>query len=288
MSQLIKYEFRNSKRPITQLIVIIGIVSFVLQIIFNGFVRMQLANIEITGALSVISTLAALIVAGSSFLIFGTIIAYYLRLANILKTDIYQNRGYITFSLPRSGYQILGAKLIVAIIWSLILPLVVVLWNILIWFVLWVLIPGLVVPSELQRILVNIWEEFKLIFDQINFPLVLSFILNSISSSIFYLLIIFAAVVVDYKIGRRKSDSSRWIIYAIIFAIIWTFIESQIFGANPNSFLAIEPEYGSAIDVPELIKYFTRNNFLTAAFNGLAAVLLFIFVGYNIEKKIEK
>lgn len=288
MSQLIKYEFRNSKRPITQLIVIIGIVSFVLQIIFNGFVRMQLANIEITGALSVISTLAALIVAGSSFLIFGTIIAYYLRLANILKTDIYQNRGYITFSLPRSGYQILGAKLIVAIIWSLILPLVVVLWNILIWFVLWVLIPGLVVPSELQRILVNIWEEFKLIFDQINFPLVLSFILNSITSSIFYLLIIFAAVVVDYKIGRRKSDSSRWIIYAIIFAIIWTFIESQIFGANPNSFLAIEPEYGSAIDVPELIKYFTRNNFLTAAFNGLAAVLLFIFVGYNIEKKIEK
>lgn len=288
MSQLIKYEFRNSKRPITQLIVIIGIVSFVLQIIFNGFVRMQLANIEITGALSVISTLAALIVAGTSFLIFGTIIAYYLRLANILKTDIYQNRGYITFSLPRSGYQILGAKLIVAIIWSLILPLVVVLWNILIWFVLWVLIPGLVVPSELQRILVNIWEEFKLIFDQINFPLVLSFILNSITSSIFYLLIIFAAVVVDYKIGRRKSDSSRWIIYAIIFAIIWTFIESQIFGANPNSFLAIEPEYGSAIDVPELIKYFTRNNFLTAAFNGLAAVLLFIFVGYNIEKKIEK
>ena len=288
MSQLIKYEFRNSKRPITQLIVIIGIVSFVLQIIFNGFVRMQLANIEITGALSVISTLAALIVAGSSFLIFGTIIAYYLRLANILKTDIYQNRGYITFSLPRSGYQILGAKLIVAIIWSLILPLVVVLWNILIWFVLWVLIPGLVVPSELQRILVNIWEEFKLIFDQINFPLVLSFILNSITSSIFYLLIIFAAVVVDYKIGRRKSDSSRWIIYAIIFAIIWTFIESQIFGANPNSFLAIELEYGSAIDVPELIKYFTRNNFLTAAFNGLAAVLLFIFVGYNIEKKIEK
>lgn len=288
MSQLIKYEFRNSKRPITQLIVIIGIVSFVLQIIFNGFVRMQLANIEITGALSVISTLAALIVAGTSFLIFGTIIAYYLRLANILKTDIYQNRGYITFSLPRSGYQILGAKLIVAIIWSLILPLVVVLWNILIWFVLWVLIPGLVVPSELQRILVNIWEEFKLIFDQINFPLVLSFILNSISSSIFYLLIIFAAVVVDYKIGRRKSDSSRWIIYAIIFAIIWTFIESQIFGANPNSFLAIELEYGSAIDVPELIKYFTRNNFLTAAFNGLAAVLLFIFVGYNIEKKIEK
>lgn len=288
MSQLIKYEFRNSKRPITQLIVIIGIVSFVLQIIFNGFVRMQLANIEITGALSVISTLAALIVAGSSFLIFGTIIAYYLRLANILKTDIYQNRGYITFSLPRSGYQILGAKLIVAIIWSLILPLVVVLWNILIWFVLWVLIPGLVVPSELQRILVNIWEEFKLVFDQINFPLVLSFILNSITSSIFYLLIIFAAVVVDYKIGRRKSDSSRWIIYAIIFAIIWTFIESQIFGANPNSFLAIELEYGSAIDVPELIKYFTRNNFLTAAFNGLAAVLLFIFVGYNIEKKIEK
>lgn len=288
MSQLIKYEFRNSKRPITQLIVIIGIVSFVLQIIFNGFVRMQLANIEITGALSVISTLAALIVAGTSFLIFGTIIAYYLRLANILKTDIYQNRGYITFSLPRSGYQILGAKLIVAIIWSLILPLVVVLWNILIWFVLWVLIPGLVVPSELQRILVNIWEEFKLIFDQINFPLVLSFILNSITSSIFYLLIIFAAVVVDYKIGRRKSDSSRWIIYAIIFAIIWTFIESQIFGANPNSFLAIELEYGSAIDVPELIKYFTRNNFLTAAFNGLAAVLLFIFVGYNIEKKIEK
>lgn len=288
MSQLIKYEFRNSKRPITQLIVIIGIVSFVLQIIFNGFVRMQLANIEITGALSVISTLAALIVAGSSFLIFGTIIAYYLRLANILKTDIYQNRGYITFSLPRSGYQILGAKLIVAIIWSLILPLVVVSWNILIWFVLWVLIPGLVVPSELQRILVNIWEEFKLIFDQINFPLVLSFILNSITSSIFYLLIIFAAVVVDYKIGRRKSDSSRWIIYAIIFAIIWTFIESQIFGANPNSFLAIKPEYGSAIDVPELIKYFTRNNFLTAAFNGLAAVLLFIFVGYNIEKKIEK
>ncbi|MCT1796325.1 hypothetical protein [Helcococcus kunzii] len=287
MSQLIKYEFRNSRKQITQLIIIIGIVSFILQAIFNGFVRMEIAKIDITGPLAIINTLTALIVAGSSLLMFGTIIAYYLRLANILKTDIYQNRGYITFSLPRSGYQIIGAKLIVAVLWSFILPIVVVLWNILIWMILWVVIPGIVLPSELQEAINVMWREILNLFNQVDYVLILSIIVNMISSSLFYLLLIFTAVIADYRIGRRKSDSARWIIYAIIFALIWSFIQSALFGSSDFTMIDTTP-YSVSINAEEIINYFTRNNFITAAFNGLAGVLLFVFVGYNLEKKIEK
>lgn len=287
MSQLIKYEFRNSRKQITQLIIIIGIVSFILQAIFNGFVRMEIAKIDITGPLAIINTLTALIVAGSSLLMFGTIIAYYLRLANILKTDIYQNRGYITFSLPRSGYQIIGAKLIVAVLWSFILPIVVVLWNILIWMILWVVIPGIVLPSQLQETINVMWREIFKLFNQVDYVLIISIIVNMISSSLFYLLLIFTAVIADYRIGRRKSDSARWIIYAIIFALIWSFIQSALFGSSDFTMIDTTPSSVS-INAEEIINYFTRNNFITAAFNGLAGVLLFVFVGYNLEKKIEK
>lgn len=287
MSQLIKYEFRNSRKQITQLIIIIGIVSFILQAIFNGFVRMEIAKIDITGPLAIINTLTALIVAGSALLMFGTIIAYYLRLANILKTDIYQNRGYITFSLPRSGYQIIGAKLIVAVLWSFILPIVVVLWNILIWMILWVVIPGIVLPSELQEAINVMWREIFNLFNQVDYVLILSIIVNMISSSLFYLLLIFTAVIADYRIGRRKSDSARWIIYAIIFALIWSFIQSALFGSSDFTMIDTT-SYSVSINAEEIINYFTRNNFITAAFNGLAGVLLFVFVGYNLEKKIEK
>lgn len=287
MSQLIKYEFRNSRKQITQLILIIGIVSLILQIIFNGFVRMEIAKIDITGPLAIINTLTALITAGSSLLMFGTIIAYYLRLANILKTDIYSNRGYITFSLPRSGFQIIGAKLIVAIFWSLILPIVVVLWNILIWLILWAVIPGIQLPASLQEVISAVWRELISSLNKINFLLILSIILSMISSSVFYLLLIFTAVIADYRIGRRKSDSVRWVIYAIIFALIWSFIQSALFGTADFTMLDTSP-YSLSTNANEIINYFTRNNFITALFNGLSAILLFIFVGYNIEKKIEK
>lgn len=289
MGKLIKYEFRNSRKSIFQLIWLIGIASLVLQIIFNGFTRLQINNVEITGAMSVVATLAGFASIGGMFLIFGTFIAFYLRLANILKTDIYQNRGYITFSLPKSGYQILGAKLIVAFIWTIILPVVIFIWNALIFAVLWILIPGIVVPSEISMIVSQIWEGVKEIFANLNFMYFISTIVSSISSSVFYMLVMFAAVIVDYKVGIRKKDSARWIIFALLFLIFWAVLTSQLFGTMG---LNIPYDYMYGTNNMEIIRThfsnLTNTQLISATFNALSSVLLFIFVGYNIEKKIEK
>lgn len=287
MGQLIKYEFRNSRKPVLNLVFIIGIASLVLQVIFNGLVRVEIADIDLNGPYSLIVSISTFIAAGGGLLIFGTFIAYYLQLANILKTDIYHERGYITFSLPRSGYQILGAKLIVALFWSIILPIVVFLWNALIGFVLWVLIPGLAPAQEVLNAFSEIFNYMKEVISDLDIKLILSSIFNMFTSSVFSLLVMFSAVIVDYKIGKRKRDGSRWIVFALLFLVAWAIFTSQVLGLD-SSIARAEYTYLDDNSIRNALNSLSKVYFINAILELAASVMMFIFVGHNLENKIEK
>lgn len=62
-------------------------------------------------------------------ILFGTSLAAFLYIVGSFKNELYEDRGYLTFTLPLTGREILGSKLIVAMMWFAILGTIVFLHN---------------------------------------------------------------------------------------------------------------------------------------------------------------
>ena len=65
----------------------------------------------------------------SILVLFGAALVAFINIVGSFKKELYEDRGYLTFTLPLSGHQILGAKLIVAFLWYTILNVVTGLYN---------------------------------------------------------------------------------------------------------------------------------------------------------------
>ena len=57
----------------------------------------------------------------STLVILGTLFGTFLYIVGSFRKELYEDRGYLTFTLPLTGNQILGGKLIVATIWFVLL-----------------------------------------------------------------------------------------------------------------------------------------------------------------------
>lgn len=284
MGKLIKYEFRNNRKSLFQFFFIIGIASLVMQLGLTGLIKINESYIYGRDGYKIIGTLSNIFFFGSGFIIFVSVILFYISLANILKKDIYQDRGYITFSLPRSGYQIIGSKVIVAFVWAIVLPLIAILWNFVIGYILNVFIAQTATYEIVSNLISDFIEVLRYAFQNMKFTHYLVYFLNTIVSFVFAMLVMYASVIADYKIGRRKEDSSRWILFFIIFFIIWGYISITLFGT-------IDYEYSmlvGQVEVLELVDAYTRQVIINTIINTLVSILLFIYIGYNLENKIEK
>ena len=51
-------------------------------------------------------------------IVFGASISFFFYLAGRLKRNLYEDEAYLTFSLPVTGYQVMGVKSISAILWG--------------------------------------------------------------------------------------------------------------------------------------------------------------------------
>lgn len=287
MGNLLKYEFRNSKNKVFQQIGIILSVSFILQLILNGVVRFALSDLEKSGVMVFVATISGLIVFAGLILIIVTGFMYYITLANILKKDIYYGQGYITFSIPKSGYQIIGAKILVSIFWLFILPIVTICVNALLGYIIWIMIPGIIKVDDF-------WNEISMFLKSPQFVQIIKNIsLNSIFyyavswlvNSIFTILFMYACVIADYRIGRRKKDSSMWILYYIVGTFIYSFLMS--FLLSPAMVTTTETVYGlnSTININTMS---TEGQYISLGINFVMSILLYIFVCHNFENKIEK
>lgn len=121
MFKLMKYEIQGTYKTI------LGILALV--------------YIFITGIYFFISDIESITNFGAAFLglsylvLFGTALTTVLYIVNSFKKELYEDRGYLTFTLPLTGNQIIGAKLIVALWWFFFLGLAIVLYNLLMVFI---------------------------------------------------------------------------------------------------------------------------------------------------------
>ena len=54
-------------------------------------------------------------------LLFGTALVTFLYIVGSFRKELYEDTGYLTFTLPLTGYQITASKLLVALLWFFVL-----------------------------------------------------------------------------------------------------------------------------------------------------------------------
>lgn len=76
------------------------------------------------------SSLGDLFVALSVMILFGTALVVFIYVLNSFRKELYEDSGYLTFTLPLTGNQIVGSKLIVALLWLFSLGIGIAIYNI--------------------------------------------------------------------------------------------------------------------------------------------------------------
>lgn len=275
MKSLIKYEFRNTKKNIFYIGLVGMVISLIIQWSLAGNVGNKAGEVQVNpggfyfssssfgGSLMVIK---GILLAISIFSIFGILLAFFISMAHMMKKDLYTERGYLTFALPVNGYEIIGAKLIVSIIWTLFLIVLALVWN----FILSMVLFGFS------------WSDVQVFWDRfisgnfLNIDLFKSGIksfINIILGSAFSILMIYLALISDKIIRKRTTAGGFWIIILFIYNFIYDSLLTLIYNS---------------------IHGYTRGNILEIGFsnvgiaiNLISVIILFIVNSYLIEKKVE-
>lgn len=152
------------------------------------------------------------------FVIFGAFVSAFFYIVSSFRKELYEDRGYLTFSLPLTGNQILGTKLWIALLWSAILGLSVVIYNLILGSLLfgtrWV-------------------EGFKMIFSYIFVNLVLSMVLTGVLSGIITLLLVYFSMALSKVSIKNKKIGGLWFILFLILSGVVNYITLKVSGLIP-------------------------------------------------------
>jgi hypothetical protein len=150
--------------------------------------------------------------------IFGAFVSAFFYIVSSFRKELYEDRGYLTFSLPLIGKQVLGAKLCIALLWSAILGLSIVIYNLILGSLLfgtrWI-------------------EGFKMIFSYISANIVLVIGFTAILSGISTLLLIYFAMTLSKVSIRNKKIGGLWFILFLVLSGIISYITAKVSGVIP-------------------------------------------------------
>ncbi len=275
MKNLIKYEFRNTRKNIFYIGLVGMIISLIIQWSFIGTVNESMVNLEVNkggfgfsssslgGSLMIIKGILLMI---AIFSIFGVLLAYFINLAHMMKKDLYTERGYLTFGLPVNGFEIIGAKLIVALVWSLVLVLLALAWNFILTMVFfkfgW---------SDISEFFTRFFSDTGLNKDF--YQGAVKNILNLLIGGAFSIMMIYLSLITDKILRKKTSGGGFWIViffvYSFIYDSLLTLLYNGIYGYTNMS----------------LMKLGSTN--VGMAINLISVIILFIVNSYLIEKKVE-
>lgn len=122
MRKFIKYEIKGTYKFMLGIISVILIISTTLQLQISKFVfQGNITESQFNSGLPI--SFFGVIAIG------GLLIAATVYIINTYKKELDDDRGYLTFTLPLTGNQILGSKILVAIFWQLLLVITISLFN---------------------------------------------------------------------------------------------------------------------------------------------------------------
>ncbi len=272
MGKYIKYEIKGSYKFILGIIAILIIATTAIQL--DGFYN--LAN----GFDSFLTVGIPLII------ILGAMITAFFYIVGSFRKELYEDRGYLTFSLPLSGKQILGSKLIVAALWFFLLGISVVIYN-----------AGLAMLFYAKDGYPMMKEFLKILWSKD----VRSFIILSTISSITTLVMIYFSIALSRVTIKNKKIGGFWFVIFLAMNSLYGFIGVMLNRAFPYYFdfanwnmmksSEMNPVSSLAMSGSPVI----TGGFTGSIYYGIASLALTIIVGvglfygtsYLIEKRID-
>lgn len=284
MRKYMKYEIKGSYKFILGIIAIVLMASTIIQLKLSKQLNFEIMNTgnEITG-------FDALMLIISILVIFGAFLTAFFQIIGSFKKELYEDRGYLTFTLPLTGNKILGAKLIVAIIWFTVLGVSIVLYNL--------LLSAIIFGAQWTEIIEFMIEPIKMVMQGI----ISVGIIFGLSAIMTLILIYFSMALGRVSVRNRKIGGLWFIIFIILNTILNYFVFSV--GKAIPYFLSLDNFkilHGYELNflsntgnmATEQIIAFGNNYDAYINIFGLLSmiavcVVAFLSTGYLIEKKID-
>lgn len=212
MFKYAKYELKGTMKFLIGTIILALGASTGIQLYIKGEASNSLGYM---GGMPKESAFTAFFLLALVFIFIGSLVAVMVYLISSYRRELYEDRGYLTFSLPLSGSQLLGSKLIVALFWGTVMGIAIIAYNYL-----------------LVQVLMgyNFFEYFWAVIRQIEnwgFLLTGSIITSIMETAVTLLLIYFAITVSRVSIKSRKIGSMWFVLFIILTSVI-TYIQEVI------------------------------------------------------------
>lgn len=223
---------------------------------------------------------------GLSFIII--FFATFLYIVGSFRKELYEDRGFLTFTLPLTGNQILGAKLLVALMWFVILGIVILAYNVF-----------------MVSKFVEVGLSFKEIFSSINARFVIASIIILVSGVQTLVLIYFSMALGRVTLKNKKIGGMWFVIFLVLSGLI-SYLQIKIIKALPvyldlTSWKIISSTKGEIINqfTQTVIMgmgneglMFTANNVAYLNIPGIlfglvTTIVLFLSTGHIIENRID-
>lgn len=269
MLRFMKYEIRGTYRYITGVLIL----SLILFTAIYHYV-----NRGSTGSLG-----GNLFVTLCILLLFGTALVTFLYIVGSFRKELYEDTGYLTFTLPLTGYQITASKLLVALLWFFVLGVAVTAINLVLIFAY---LPLEISFGELLRQIA--------IAEMLSFKHIFVFLLDAVLSGVGLLALIYFSMALSRVTFRNRKIGGLWFAVFLILAVILGYGGYRIADLLPYSL-----DLGNLNDGAMTTGYATNNfifmikastvkiNIAGFVFSLLTAAALFLGTGYLVEMKTD-
>lgn len=273
-----KYEIRGTYKFVLATILVVALAMAGIQYsIYN--IDQNTVNMGLNqGSMLVLQILIPLLIIA----LVAAFIAFIVYLIQSFRKELYDDRGYLTFTLPLNGKQILGAKFIIAVLWSVIFGLVLTGINALVFGMLF---DGF----TLEQIRISFSALRELLGGGVIFGTLMYFSISSLVS----LLIVYFSITLSKVAIRNRHIGGLWILIYIGLQIIFNFIESRVIalfplfvnidGINTNHNL-ITTQFGLSIDIMSRSPALSLSALIYWVILGIG---LFLLTSYLLDRKIE-
>ncbi|MED4841426.1 hypothetical protein P9695_14190 [Weizmannia sp. CD-2023] len=149
-------------------------------------------------------------------LLFGAALIAFLYIVGSFRKELYEDSGYLTFTLPLTGNQILESKLIAALFWFMVLGIGVVLFNFLMVMIF--------SPFHID----HISKLFSAISKVLSIKACIYMTLSMVFSVVSVLLLIYFSMALSKVTFRHKKIGCLWFVLFIILSSIFGYIDTEI------------------------------------------------------------
>lgn len=288
MKKFMKYEIKGTYKFILGILLVVLIASTVIQLGLQSDIKQLDRSTSFVN-----SSFGGLMLLTSILVIFGAFLTAFFYIIGSFRKELYEDRGYLTFTLPLTGKQILASKLLVSLLWYLVLGAGIIIYNIVLSLILF--------GNEWTYIVRTIAENIN--------PGFVSVGVVSILSTLVTLILIYFSISLSKVSIRNKKIGGIWFIVFIVLNMIITTIIFKISTSLPYylslSDFSISHIYNIAAAAPGassgLVVLGNEANALMfmgsdfkpylnvfgSLFQLLVVIIGFLATGYLIENKVD-